>query len=530
MVDPSDPLTSDPRPSEPPCLVHATAVAIDGAGVLLLGPSGAGKSDLALRLIDEGAAFIADDQVVLGVSAAGLMAAAPASLAGLIEIRGVGIRRCPTIPGAILRLVVELVAPQTVDRLPEATSIELAGVALPLIRLAGFEASTPAKIRAALLMVEGEPRGVSGVGLSDGYKDIIMCEPVSPLPMKHDREIAAAGHRTATSAAATSGGEEPARVLMITGMSGAGRSSCLKMLEDMGYEAVDNLPLSLLPRLVGAPSAPARPIAVGIDVRTRDFGVAPVLAEIDNLARARGIDARLIFLDCDDDSLARRYTETRRRHPLAGDRPVMDGILLERERVSPLRDRADLVIDTSSLRPAELKRLLQGNFALDDRRQLAVFVTSFSFRHGLPREADLVFDVRFLDNPYYDPALRPLTGLDPAVAAHVAADPSFPAFFDGLTGLLQPLLPRYDREGKSYLTIAIGCTGGRHRSVFVAEKLSRWLERQGQRVTLDHRDVSRPVTPPPARRPGDAVLDLEAAVAAHGAEGYEPVPSPQPAS
>jgi UPF0042 nucleotide-binding protein len=159
-----------------------------------------------------------------------------------------------------------------------------------------------------------------------------------------------------------------------------------------------------------------------------------------------------------------------------------------------------------------------------------VFVTSFSFRHGLPREADLVFDVRFLDNPYYDPALRPLTGLDPAVAAHVAADPSFPAFFDGLTGLLQPLLPRYDREGKSYLTIAIGCTGGRHRSVFVAEKLSRWLERQGQRVTLDHRDVSRPVTPPPARRPGDAVLDLEAAVAAHGAEGYEPVPSPQPAS
>jgi len=480
-----------------PALVHATALSIDGAGVLLLGPSGAGKSDLALRLIEGGALLVADDQVLLSEVDGSLRATAPPILAGLIEIRGVGIRRLPATASAILRLAVELVPADRVDRLPEPAEQRYGGVALPLLRLAAFEASTPAKLRVALANLEEGQSGTSGVAPSVGYKDIAMSEPVSLLPSLCDDD-----------AAATPAGTEAdsARVLMITGMSGAGRSSCLKTLEDMGYEAVDNLPLSLLPPLVGMPCAANRSVAVGIDIRTRDFGVAPVIAEIDKLARARGIDARLVFLDCDDESLARRYTETRRRHPLAGDRPVMDGIRLERERVSPLRDRADLVIDTSALRPADLKRLLQGNFALNDQSGLALFVTSFSFRHGLPREADMVFDVRFLDNPYYDPVLRPLTGRDPAVAAHVAADPSFPGFFQGLTGLLQPLLPRFDGEGKSYLTIAIGCTGGRHRSVFVAEHLGQWLRQQGLRVTVDHRDVDRPVTPPPADPAGGPIF------------------------
>jgi UPF0042 nucleotide-binding protein len=297
------------------------------------------------------------------------------------------------------------------------------------------------------------------------------------------------------------------RLLLITGMSGAGRSSALKMLEDLGYEAVDNLPLSLLGRLISAPGEDLRPMAVGIDIRTRDFAVGSLLAEADTLAAMDGLDCRLVFLDCDDDMLARRFTETRRRHPLAGDRPVADGIRLERDRVSALRSRADVVIDTSRLDPAGLRRLLRGYFALEESACLQLFVTSFSFRAGLPREADLVFDVRFLDNPHYQPELRPLTGLDAAVGAYVARDPSFEGFWVSLTGLLKPLLPRYDSEGKSYLTIAIGCTGGRHRSVYVAEQLGAWFRAMGQPVTVAHRDLdgTESIAPPPC--PAAAATD-----------------------
>jgi RNase adapter protein RapZ len=170
---------------------------------------------------------------------------------------------------------------------------------------------------------------------------------------------------------------------------------------------------------------------------------------------------------------------------------VIDGIRLERERVSPLRERADLVIDTSALTAADLRRLLQGHFALDRAPGVSVFVTSFSYRNGLPRDADLVFDVRFLENPHYVAALRPLTGLDPAIGAYLEADPGFAPFFERLVALLDPLLPRYDREGKSYLTIAIGCTGGQHRSVYVAERLAGWLRDQGKPVgPVGHRDLA----------------------------------------
>ncbi len=280
------------------------------------------------------------------------------------------------------------------------------------------------------------------------------------------------------------------RVLLVTGMSGAGHSTALKALEDLGYEAVDNLPLSLLPNLVNRGPGSHPPLAIGIDIRTRDFGIARFLAALDPLAGTSAVDLRVVFLDCEDELLRRRYTETRRRHPLAGDRPVSDGIRLERERVSPLRERADLVIDTSALTVADLKRLLEGHFALDAAPGVNVFVTSFSYRNGLPRDADLVFDVRFFDNPYYDPVLRPLTGLDPAVGARIAADPACTPFLDSLAALLLPLLPRYHREGKSYLTIAIGCTGGQHRSVYIAERLAAWLRQQGQNVQVGHRDLA----------------------------------------
>jgi len=285
------------------------------------------------------------------------------------------------------------------------------------------------------------------------------------------------------SAAPHSGG----KLIVVTGMSGAGRSTALKAFEDMGYEAVDNLPLSLLPNLV--PTCDQPPLALGVDVRTRDFAVPALVAALDRLVEDQDLDLRIVFLDCDDDRLERRYTETRRPHPLAAERPVGDGIRLERERVRPLRDRADLVIDTSLLTPGDLKRVLHGNFHLAAEPGLGIFVTSFSFRQGLPRDADLVLDVRFLRNPHYVPALKPLSGKDRAVGEYIAGDPDFPGLFDQLCGWLKPLLPRYEREGKSYLTIAIGCTGGRHRSVYVAERLAEWLRNEGRHVSVAHRDL-----------------------------------------
>jgi UPF0042 nucleotide-binding protein len=278
------------------------------------------------------------------------------------------------------------------------------------------------------------------------------------------------------------------RLVVVTGMSGAGRSTALKAFEDMGYEAVDNLPLSLLPNLV-ASTSDRLPLALGVDVRTRDFAVPALVASLDRLVEDQGLDLRIVFLDCDDDRLERRYTETRRPHPLATERPVADGIRLERERVRPLRDRADLVVDTSLLSPADLKRVLHGHFHLATEPGLSIFVTSFSFRQGLPRNADLVLDVRFLRNPHYVPGLKPLSGRDRAVGEYIAADPDFPKLFDQLCAWLTPLLPRYEREGKSYLTIAIGCTGGRHRSVYVAERLAAFLRRDGRHVSVAHRDL-----------------------------------------
>jgi UPF0042 nucleotide-binding protein len=278
--------------------------------------------------------------------------------------------------------------------------------------------------------------------------------------------------------------------LLVTGMSGAGKTTTLKALEDLGYEAIDHVPLSLLGRLV-LPAADQVPIALGIGVRTRDFGVERALCEVESLLEASLADVKLVFLDCDDDALRRRYTETRHRHPLAVGRPVTDGIAMEREMIAPLRVRADLVIDTTNLSPSALKRIIDGHFAIGAAPELSVFVTSFAFRLGLPRDADLVFDVRFLANPHYDPELRAMSGLQASVAHFIRRDEGLKPFMETLTGLMRPLLPRYAAEGKSYLTIAVGCTGGRHRSVFIAEELGQWLQDEGFPVYLHHRDLNR---------------------------------------
>jgi UPF0042 nucleotide-binding protein len=278
-------------------------------------------------------------------------------------------------------------------------------------------------------------------------------------------------------------------VVLVTGLSGAGHTTALKILEDLGYEAVDNLPLTLMDGLAG--DKLARPLAVGVDSRTRNFSAEALSERLDLLAHDAALDVKLLFLDCSDEVLRRRFTETRRRHPLALDRPVADGIRQERELLAPVRERADLVVDSSDLAIGDLKHLLQGHFRIRAAPAAWITVMSFSYRHGLPREADLVFDARFLTNPHYQDALRPLTGKDAAVAQFVEADSAWPSFFEALCNLLLPLLPRFEREGKSYLTLAVGCTGGRHRSVFAAERLAWWLREQGRHVSLRHRDLDR---------------------------------------
>ena len=285
------------------------------------------------------------------------------------------------------------------------------------------------------------------------------------------------------------------RVTLVTGMSGAGKTVALKALEDSGYEAVDNLPLSLLGSLVQVGERAAPALAIGIDTRTRDFAPDPVIAALVELRRQPEVDARLVFLDAEDEVLRRRFTETRRRHPLAMDRPVLDGIQAERGLLWPLKERADVVIDTTALAQGELRQIVQERLADALHPGLVVGIVSFAYRHVLPREADLVFDVRFLANPYYVAALQPHSGRDEEVGAFIERDTGFRPFFDGLTAMLGALLPRYEREGKSYLTVAVGCTGGRHRSVFVAERLARWLAGDRRRVNLVHRDLDRRADP-----------------------------------
>ena len=282
--------------------------------------------------------------------------------------------------------------------------------------------------------------------------------------------------------------------VLVTGMSGAGKTSALKAFEDLNFEAIDNVPLSLLETLAAGrrqseTSGIPRPLAVGVDIRTRDFNVDTVLAHHAALMDNGNGRASILFLDCNDEELRQRYEVTRHRHPLAQDRPVLDGIAHERRLVTSLRDGADLVIDTTSMTPGGLKGILQGQFADGAADSLTIFLTSFSYRRGVPRAADLVFDVRFLKNPHYETNLRDRTGLDDRVGRFIETDAAFSDFFNHLTAMLDPLLPRFLAEGKSYLTLAIGCTGGKHRSVFTVRKLANWFENHGQNVQVLHRDL-----------------------------------------
>ena len=286
--------------------------------------------------------------------------------------------------------------------------------------------------------------------------------------------------------------ERPLKILLITGMSGAGKTTVLKTLEDLGYEAVDNLPLSFVSRLVdpeAAHGAGETAIAVSVDFRTREFEPSSFSAMKQAIDVRGDTETTVVFLDCQDEILARRFTETRRPHPLGEELPLGDAIRLERERLRAVIESADVIIDTTDMTLHQLARLAAERFSLEVSRTMTVTVLSFSYRLGLPREADLVFDVRFLANPHYDPVLKPLNGRDASIGAFIVRDPSFAPFLDALLNMLHLLLPQYQREGKSYLTLAIGCTGGQHRSVFVAETVAERLRADGHPVILRHRDL-----------------------------------------
>lgn len=285
----------------------------------------------------------------------------------------------------------------------------------------------------------------------------------------------------------------PKHILLVTGLSGAGKSTVLRTLEDIGWETVDNLPLLLLDRLLqtalpaGSPGD-ARPLAIGIGTRTRGFDATEIMARVAAL-RAGGSDVGTLFLDCAGAELERRYSETRRRHPLALDRPASDGIAREREMLAPLRDWANRVVDTTDLGSNALTQQIRATFSDEDLGRPVLSVMSFGFARGLPRNADLVFDMRYLRNPHWVSHLRPGTGLDADVADYVAGDPAYPDSIAAIEDLLLMLLPRYRAEGKSYVTVAIGCTGGRHRSVHVAERIARRLQAAGFSPTVTHRDL-----------------------------------------
>lgn len=280
------------------------------------------------------------------------------------------------------------------------------------------------------------------------------------------------------------------RIVLVSGPSGAGRSLSIDALEDLGFEAIDNIPLSLVPRLLEGPPL-SHPLALGLDTRNREFSADGLIELVDRLHRAPGLQAELLYLDCDIDTLVRRFSETRRRHPLSPDGTPLTGILRELDLLVPVRARADHLITTTDLTPHQLRAEIGHRFSSRSGAPMALSVQSFSYKRGLPRGVDMVFDCRFLANPHWDPELRPLDGRDARVAAHVEADPRFADFYARVDGLIASLLDSFVDEGKTSLTVAFGCTGGKHRSVTLAEKLAQALADRGWRVSKRHRELER---------------------------------------
>jgi RNase adapter protein RapZ len=287
--------------------------------------------------------------------------------------------------------------------------------------------------------------------------------------------------------------DEPLAFVFITGLSGAGKSYAIKCFEDMGFFCVDNLPTTLIPTfadLIARSGQTIRRVALGVDVREGEY-LSHLLDAIREL-KTRGHAVEVLFLEASEEALVRRYHETRRRHPLAADGNVLEGIRAERKAMSHLREVADRIVETSGLTVHKLKELLVEHYVMPRaRRGLTTSLVSFGFKHGVPFDADLVFDVRFLPNPHFVPGLRLLDGRDARVREFVLENAEGRELLKHLRDFLTFLLPRYEREGKAYLTIAIGCTGGRHRSVTLAEVLKKFLDELGYAPTVVHRDLER---------------------------------------
>jgi RNase adapter protein RapZ len=297
------------------------------------------------------------------------------------------------------------------------------------------------------------------------------------------------------------------RVVLVTGPSGAGRSTAINALEDSGFEAIDNLPISMLPRLLDGPPL-SRPLALGVDVRNRDFSTNALIETIDRLGLTPGLEPALLYLDSRAEVLERRYSETRRRHPMSPAESPEIGIARELDLLGPIRARADILIDTSDLTPHELRAEIERMFTGTGGRHLAVTINSFSYKRGMPRGMDTVFDCRFLRNPYWEESLRALDGRDPRVAAHIAGDPRQEAFFAKVLDLILLLLPAYKEEGKSHFAIGFGCTGGQHRSVAMTEKLALTLAKEGWQVSIRHRELERRDASLPANRPAAGATSM----------------------
>jgi len=283
---------------------------------------------------------------------------------------------------------------------------------------------------------------------------------------------------------------EQRRLVLVTGPSGAGRSSALNVLEDAGFEAIDNLPLRLLPELLDGPGQ-VRSVALGIDPRNRDFSANRVLDLLGQLSTRDGLAVELLYLDCSTDVLLRRFSETRRRHPMAPEDRPGEGIAREQALLAPIRGRADVLIDTTDLNVHQLRAEVEHWFAPGGAHHLTVTVQSFSYKRGLPRSVDMIYDCRFLRNPYWDSALRPLNGTDARVAAYVGEDARFAPFAEKVLDLSLLVLPACRDEGKSHFSIAFGCTGGQHRSVTLAEHHALQLADQGWQVSIRHRELDR---------------------------------------
>lgn len=283
--------------------------------------------------------------------------------------------------------------------------------------------------------------------------------------------------------------EDRQRLVIVTGMSGAGKSSALTAFEDIGFQTVDNLPLTMVEDLLETVAGEGSALAVGVDSRTLHFSPDRFGEVITSLKKRPQISLQVLMMDAVDTVLVQRYSETRRKHPLLEGQPLRNAIRQERDLMSAIRPYVDALVDTSDRTSAETRRVINARYGMDAGSGLVVSVMSFGFAHGVPRDADLVFDVRFLRNPHYDPTLKPKTGQDEAVANFVRADEGYHPFVEKLQSLLAHILPRYVSEGKSYLTLAFGCTGGKHRSVMMAEGFKEILQTAGLKVNLYHRDM-----------------------------------------